>query len=113
YDVRAVLEGHASRLAAERIGIDELTGLRRLDDEMKRVMSRKAASADRRVRLLGGLNAEFHRTIAAAAENQVPLRMILMLLSGPLYARAYYSYSDPLKRASIADHGRMIGLLVS
>jgi len=113
YDVRAVLEGHASRLAAERIGADQLTRLRELDDEMKRTMRRKTAPADLHIRLLGELNAEFHKSIAAAAENPVLLRMILVLLSAPLYARAYYSYSDPRKRASIADHGRMIGLLES
>jgi len=27
------------------------------------------------------------------------------------YARAYHAYSDPLKRASISDHARMIQLL--
>jgi DNA-binding GntR family transcriptional regulator len=113
YEVRAVLEGHGSRLAAERIGEDELARLRRLDEEMKQAMRRKTAPAGTRVRLLGELNADFHKTIAAAAKNPVLLRTILTLLNAPLYARAYYSYSDPLKRASISDHGRMIELLES
>ena len=30
-----------------------------------------------------------------------------------LYARAYYAYSDPLKRASISDHAHMIELLAA
>ena len=38
-------------------------------------------------------------------------RTLEWLLTTPLYARAYYAYSDPLKRASISDHARMIQLL--
>jgi DNA-binding GntR family transcriptional regulator len=89
YEVRAVVEGHAARLAAERITADQLGVLRRLDE----------------------LNAEFHRTIGGATGNRVLARTLEWLLTTPLYARAYYAYSDPLKRASISDHARMIQLL--
>ena len=111
YEVRAVVEGHAARLAAERITADQLGVLRRLDERMKREMDRPHAVDDIHVRRLGELNAEFHRTIGGATGNRVLARTLEWLLTTPLYARAYHAYSDPLKRASISDHARMIQLL--
>jgi DNA-binding GntR family transcriptional regulator len=111
YEVRAVVEGHAARLAAERITADQLGVLRRLDERMKRAMDRPHAVQDVHVRRLGELNAEFHRTIGGATANRVLARTLEWLLTTPLYARAYYAYSDPLKRVSISDHARMIQLL--
>ena len=87
------------------------TALRRLDARMVRAMERPPTDEDEHVRRLGELNAEFHRTIGAATGNRVLARTVDWLLATPLYARAYYTYSDPLKRASISDHGRMIQLL--
>ena len=111
YDVRAVVEGHAARLAAERITAEQLAVLRRLDDRMKRAMDGPHPVENEHVRSLGELNAEFHRAIGAATGNRVLARTMEWLLTTPLYARAYYAYSDPDKRVSISDHGRMIQLL--
>jgi DNA-binding GntR family transcriptional regulator len=111
YEVRAVLEGHAARLAAGQIDAEQLAALRRLDEQMNCLMRAPRSVEDEQVRALGELNAEFHRTIAVATGNRVLARTMDWLLTTPLYARAYYAYSDPLKRASISDHGRMIELL--
>ena len=111
YDVRAVVESHAARLAAELISSDQLAMLRRVDNRMRRAMDRPHAIEDEQVRRLGELNAEFHRTIGVATGNRVLARTMGWLLTTPLYARAYYTYSDPLKRVSISDHARMIELL--
>ena len=113
YEVRAVLEGHAARLAAERITPRQLAALGKLDVQMRRAMSLPRVGEEKQVRKLGELNAEFHREIAAATGNRVLQRAIASLLNTPLYARAYYAYSDPLKRASISDHGRMVELLAA
>jgi DNA-binding GntR family transcriptional regulator len=111
YEVRAVLEGHAARLAAGQIDAEQLAALRRLDEQMNRLMRVPRGVEDEQVRALGELNAEFHRAIGVATGNQVLARTLDWLLTTPLYSRAYYAYSDPLKRASISDHGRMIELL--
>jgi DNA-binding GntR family transcriptional regulator len=111
YDVRAVVESHAARLAAELISSDQLATLRRLDNRMRRAMDRPHSIEDEQVRRLGELNAEFHRTIGVATGNRVLARTMEWLLTTPLYARAYYAYTDPLKRVSISDHARMIELL--
>jgi DNA-binding GntR family transcriptional regulator len=110
YEVRAVLEGDAARLAAEHITPEQLASLRRFDDQMHRLM-RAPRRLEDEVTALGELNAEFHRTIGVASGNRVLARTMDSLLGTPLYARAYHAYSDPLKRASIADHRRMIELL--
>jgi DNA-binding GntR family transcriptional regulator len=111
YDVRAVVESHAARLAAELISSDQLAMLRRLDTRMRRAMDRPHSIEDEQVRRLGELNADFHRTIGVAAGNRVLARTMEWLLTTPLYARAYYTYTDPLKRVSISDHTCMIELL--
>lgn len=113
YEVRAVLEGHAARLAAERITPEQLSVLKQLDAEMNRALHGGWDDDDERVRKLGELNAEFHRTIAAAAGNRVLARTMASLLDTPLYARAYHTYTAPGKRASISDHSRMIELLAA
>jgi DNA-binding GntR family transcriptional regulator len=111
YEVRAVLEGHAARLAAGQIDAEQLAALRRLDGQMNRLMRGPRGVEDEQVRALGELNAEFHRTIAVATGNRVLARTMASLLNTPLYARAYFAYADPHKRASISDHNRMIELL--
>jgi DNA-binding GntR family transcriptional regulator len=113
YDVRAVLEGHAASLAAERIRAPELAKLRRLARDMRRALARAYPSEDRRVDDIAGLNAEFHKTVAAAGGNRVLERTIEGLIDAPLYARAYFWYRDPGKQASFDDHERMIELLAA
>ena len=113
YDVRAVLEGHAARLAAGRISAAELARLRRLARDMRRALARNYPSEDRRVDDLASLNAEFHMTVVTVAGNRVLQRTIESLIDAPLYARAYFWYKDPLKQASFDDHERMIELLAA
>src|SRR5580765_5135655 len=50
YEVRAVVEGHAARLAAERITADQLGVLGRLDERIKPAMDRPHAVEDVHVR---------------------------------------------------------------
>jgi DNA-binding GntR family transcriptional regulator len=111
YEVRAVIEGYAARLAAARIGRGQLDGLRALDEQMKQAISGRGKPAEEQVGELGRLNADFHQAIANATENHVLARTVGFLLNTPLYARAYHAYADLSKRASISDHGRMIDLL--
>jgi DNA-binding GntR family transcriptional regulator len=112
YEVRAVVEGYAARLAAGRITAEQLATLRTLDEEMKRALKDQGGEEERAQRL-GELNADFHRVLGDAAGNNVLARAMASLLDTPLYARAYQAYTDRGKRASLADHARMIGLLAT
>jgi DNA-binding GntR family transcriptional regulator len=111
YEVRAVVEGYAARLAAGRISRGQLDELRALDEEMKQAISDLGMSPEQQVNELGRLNAEFHQIVASAAGNRVLGRTVQFLLNTPLYARAYHAYADLSKRASIFDHDRLIELL--
>ena len=113
YEVRAVVEGYAARLAAGCITRVLLAELRALDEQMRLVVNGQGDPVDEQARALGELNAEFHQAVAAAAGNRVLARTVASLLNTPLYARAYYAYADPSKRASVMDHGRMIELLAA
>jgi DNA-binding GntR family transcriptional regulator len=110
YEVRAVVEGYAARLAAGRISRGQLDDLRALDEEMKQAISDRGTPPEQQVTTLGRLNAEFHQIVATAAGNRVLARTVQFLLNTPLYARAYHAYADLSKRASIFDHDRMIEL---
>jgi DNA-binding GntR family transcriptional regulator len=111
YEVRALLEGKAARLAAERIGRSGLERLRRLDQEMRRALALGYPSDDDRIHSLATLNAEFHKTIACASGNGILARTLQTLIDTPLYARAYSWFTDAAKEASFAEHLRMIDLL--
>jgi DNA-binding GntR family transcriptional regulator len=112
YEVRAVVEGYAARLAAERITADQLSALEALDEKMQEALE-EGGDEEERAQRLGELNAEFHRLIGAAAGNSVLARAMASLLDTPLYARAYQAYTDHGKHASLADHARMIDLLAA
>lgn len=113
YHVRALLEGYAARLAAERIASRDLAVLRGIDRRMARVLERSGSDEKARVRELAALNAEFHTTMAVISGNRVLERTLQSLIDTPLYARAFYWYSEQRKRASRAEHERMIELLES
>ena len=113
YEVRAVVEGYAARLAAGRMSRGQLAELKALDEQMKQAINGCGKPREEQVYELGRLNAEFHQVVATAAGNRVLGRTVGFLLNTPLYARAYHAYADLSKRASISDHGRMIELLAT
>ena len=113
YEVRAVVEGYAARLAAGRMSRGQLAELKALDEQMKQAINGCGKPREEQVNELGRLNAEFHQVVATAAGNRVLGRTVGFLLNTPLYARAYHAYADLSKRASISDHGRMIELLAT
>lgn len=112
YDVRAVVEGFGARLAAARLRKQELSRLRRLHGEMERVLS-GSSPEEVVVRRVAEVNAEFHRTIAAAAGNRVLERTVAGLIETPLYARAYFWFTEELRWGSLRDHAQMIELLAA
>lgn len=111
YEVRRVLEGFAARLAARRITRGEILRLRRLNRAMARALGPAYSSEGEHVGELARLNAEFHEFIAAVAGNRVLERTLASLIQAPLYARAFFWYSDPRKRASIEEHERLVEAL--
>jgi DNA-binding GntR family transcriptional regulator len=102
YDLRALLEGHAARRAAEGIDDDALDALR--------------ASCDRFAVLVDGSdihalvaeNAVFHRTVWEAAASDRLAAMIGDVVAIPLVYRSYVWYSPEQSRSSYDLHCRIL-----
>lgn len=117
YDLRAVLEGHAARRAAERIGEAELEKLRDLAEEME-LQDLEAQRDDsdsnghkERVGQLVDLNQQFHRTVVAASRNRRLEKLVQRTVQVPMVLKAY-SWHLPEERAvSNHYHRKLIELL--
>jgi DNA-binding GntR family transcriptional regulator len=112
YDVRVVVEGHAARLAAQHITERGLIRLRKLNAEMERVVN-GSTSEELEIRKVTELNADFHCVVAAVAGNRVLERTVTGLINTPLYARAYYWFTNDRRLRSIQDHTDVIALLAA
>lgn len=107
YDLRALLEGHAARRAAERIDEEALAELR--------------ASCERFSMLVGGSdlhelvaeNATFHRAVWRAAASERLASMIEEVVAIPLVYRSYVWYSPEQSRSSHDLHRRVLAALAA
>ena len=86
YFVRAGLESRAAALAATRITPDELDSLAALIDAMEPLVT---AVDDPGMAELGRLNAEFHRTVVAAARSPQLMTLTVSVGRVPLMAAAF------------------------
>lgn len=123
YDLRAVLEGHAARRAAERIGEAELESLGQLASEMERLDEELSQSSmlpgplgsdeahKERVRLLVNANQDFHQTIVAASRNRRLQTMVRRTVQLPMVLKAYSWHMPPERAASNHYHRKIIGIL--
>jgi DNA-binding GntR family transcriptional regulator len=100
YELRALLEGHAARRAAERIAPDALVAL--------------AASCARFDALRAGEVAElarenhlFHHTILTAAGSERLAAMVRGVIELPLVYKAFFWYSPEQQRLSAHHHRQL------
>jgi DNA-binding GntR family transcriptional regulator len=101
YDLRAVLEGHAARRAADRIQEEELERLRTLADEMEGMAGRFADHGEE-IRRLVVANQEFHGTIVQASRNARLQKMIRRTVEVPLMFKAFFWYTS--RERTISNH---------
>jgi DNA-binding GntR family transcriptional regulator len=82
WDIRKLLEGHATRIAAARIGQAELSDLKRINREMRAAIRQGDAESALR------LNRDFHFAIyqAAASPRLVSLIEMIWMQVSPLFA---------------------------
>jgi DNA-binding GntR family transcriptional regulator len=101
YDLRAVLEGHAARRAASRVGEGELDRLATLAEEMEGLVGR-FSDHEEEIRRLVALNQEFHGTIVEASRNRRLGRLLRGTVQIPLMFKAFFWYG-PHER-TISNH---------
>lgn len=112
YDLRAVLEGHAARRAAGRIGGVDLERLRSLAGEMEGLVGRYA-DHEEEIRRLVVLNQEFHGTIVAASRNKRLAVLLRRTVEIPLMFKAFYWYGPHERTISNHYHRQILGALES
>ncbi len=97
YDLRAVLEGHAARRAAERIAPAAL-------DTLAASCARFEALRAGEVEELARENHLFHHTILEAAGNERLGSMVRGVIELPLVYKAFFWYSAEQQRLSAHHH---------
>ncbi len=106
FDLRALLEGHACSLAAERRSAAQLADLERLADEMS------AAHADAAgVAQLAALNRQFHGLIQEASGTRQLPRLVARIVDVPLVLRTFHQYSPAALARSLAHHHEITAAL--
>lgn len=116
YDLRALLEGHAARVACERIAGSDIAALERVQDELERVQGKSDADAlgttdSGRSRTLAQLNQRFHSVLVLSTRNAPLHRCFTQVVQLPLLYKAYLWYDSRAEASSAADHRRLIELL--
>lgn len=108
YDLRAVLEGHAARRAAARIGGRELDELRSLAAEMERTSPERFTGHEEEIRWLVARNQEFHGTIVEASLNRRLATLIRRTVEIPLMFKAFFWYTPHEKTISNHYHRQIL-----
>ncbi|CAN5913784.1 GntR family transcriptional regulator [soil metagenome] len=111
YDLRAVLEGHAARRAATRIGVSELDELRSLVAEMERTTPQRFADHGEEIRWLVARNQEFHGTIVDASLNRRLTTLIRRTVEIPLMFKAFFWYTPHERTISNHYHRQILHAL--
>jgi DNA-binding GntR family transcriptional regulator len=107
YDVRALIEPHAARRAATRIGRDELARL----SEICTAAEARGAADDEAVEDQVALNEEFHRIVIAAAGSP-RLEAALRAVAGiPRAFRAAFWHDDAQREQSLFCHRQIVHAL--
>lgn len=109
YDLRAVLEGHAARRAATRIGEEELGQLRAVVEEMEE--PGRFAGHEEEVRWLVARNGEFHGKVVAASRNKRLRWLIERTVEVPLVFKAFFWYGPAERNISNHYHRQIVRAL--
>ncbi len=109
FELRAMLECFATRLAGARITLEHLERMRELAMAQLDEVKRKRPDLDR----IAELNNEFHQELYAAAGNRRLNRILISLIEPTLVIRTFQHYSDEALRRSARQHLEIVELLES
>ncbi|MGW2825306.1 GntR family transcriptional regulator [Streptomyces sp. NPDC001443] len=106
FEIRALLESHAARRAAEREGSEAFVEeMRALCDAMDEVAAADGDDADDRIT---ALNVEFHRTLHRAAGNALLPGLISGVIEISLVRHTFHNYSSEEMRRSLRQHRELV-----
>jgi DNA-binding GntR family transcriptional regulator len=107
YQLRALLEGHAARRAAERISAEETESLAESCERFD------ALSPEEDLQELVRENLFFHNTILAIAGSARLTAMVRKVIELPLVYTSYRWYSPEQKRISVHYHRQLVKALAA
>ena len=107
YQLRALLEGHATRRAATRISEPEIEVLRESCERFD------ALSPEEDLRELVRENLLFHNTILDVAGSARLATMVRKVIELPLVYKSYIWYSPDQKRISVHYHRQIVNALAT
>jgi DNA-binding GntR family transcriptional regulator len=99
YDVRAVLEGYAAKLAADRLTDRVVQALEESCDRFAKLRTSAELLAD-----LAYENLVFHTVILEAAGSDILTRMVGEVTAVPLIYRSYMAYSEDNRLTVEREH---------
>jgi DNA-binding GntR family transcriptional regulator len=105
YQLRALLEGHATRRAAGRITDSEIDALRESCDRFDEL------SPQENLRELVRENLFFHNAILEVAGSARLATMVRKVIELPLVYKSYIWYSPDQKRISVHHHRQIVNSL--
>jgi DNA-binding GntR family transcriptional regulator len=108
YELRAVLEGHAARRAAERITDEELIELRASCERFDELVLRANPPDAELIQELVRENLQFHEIVLAAADSERLAGMVRQVVVAPLVYKSYVWYSPDQARASAYAHRQLV-----
>lgn len=108
FELRALLESHAARLAAKNADDEQIARLGALADSMLDV-GRDGADLAK----VTDLNNEFHRLVLTAGRNKRLVAQLSGLVQVPLVYRTFFEYSPDALRRSLAHHRELVDAIAS
>ena len=110
FELRALLESHAARLAADRATAADLARMRQTAEaQHQEVQAKKRGYLER----VTDLNTEFHRRLQEAAGSERLRAMLTSLADAPLVYQTFRDYSDEDLRRSARHHLEIVEALES
>jgi DNA-binding GntR family transcriptional regulator len=109
YQLRALLEGHGARRAAQRIDDD---GLDKLRSSCDRLVALGDASEDNVAQIVEE-NLYFHTTILEISGSHRLVEMVRKVIELPLVYKSYHWYSPDQKRLSEHAHRQLVQVLAA
>lgn len=102
FHLRAIVEGHASRVAASRINEGNVTKLAELTAAMEKAASRKDLDQ------VSTLNSEFHQLIVSAADSPRLRQLMTGVVEILVVLRTFSQYSPRELARSVGHHWELI-----
>ncbi|QPC99757.1 GntR family transcriptional regulator [Qipengyuania soli] len=104
FELRAMLEGHAARRAAERMDDGTLKALRSCNAELRQAVTTSPPDVDRFLER----NREFHALILEMAGSRKLVSLLASVIEQPVVWRTAHHYGEEELRRSCGEHDELL-----